>query len=62
MWMMGRAHVLPDLAAPRFDLGALESEVQVAKAHARRKPISLAVRTRLAVVFVPYWDYGALCV
>lgn len=37
LWLMGRAQVLPDLAAPEHDQGALEDAVRVAKARAVRK-------------------------
>ena len=46
LWMMGRAQAIPELAAPQFDLGALESEVRVAKARAVRKPLSIAGRIK----------------
>jgi transcriptional regulator with XRE-family HTH domain len=46
LWMMGRAHALPELAAPQFDLGALEREVRVATARAVRKPLSIAGRIK----------------
>lgn len=48
LWMIGRAQALPDLAAPQFDLGALENEVRVAQARAQRTPISLDARLRKA--------------
>lgn len=44
LWLVGLAQDLGRLAAPQLDLGALEAEVQVAKARAVRKPISLAQR------------------
>lgn len=44
LWMIGRAQAIPELAAPRLDLGALESEVQVARQRAVRSPISLKAR------------------
>lgn len=46
LWMTGRAHALPELAAPQFDLGAFEIEVRVAKARAVRKPLSIAGRIK----------------
>jgi transcriptional regulator with XRE-family HTH domain len=48
LWMIGRAQAIPELAAPQLDLGALESEVRVARARAVRKPISLEARIRSA--------------
>ncbi|MEY2683793.1 MAG: hypothetical protein RJA09_937 [Pseudomonadota bacterium] len=44
LWLVGLAQDLGRLAAPQLDLGALEAEVQVAKARAVRKPISLTQR------------------
>lgn len=44
LWLIGRTHALPELAAPVHDLGALEDEVRAAKAKAVRKPASLAAR------------------
>jgi len=44
LWMIGRAQALPELAAPQFDLGALENEVRVAQARAVRAPVSLDAR------------------
>lgn len=46
LWMMGRAQAIPELAAPQLDLGALESEVRVARARAVRSPISLEARIK----------------
>lgn len=48
LWMIGRAQAIPELAAPQLDLGALESEVRVARARAVRSPISLAERLQSA--------------
>ena len=48
LWMIGRASVIPELAAPRLDLGALESELRVTKARAIRRPISIEARIRSA--------------
>jgi len=31
LWLMGRAHALPDLAAPEHDRGALEADIQMAR-------------------------------
>ncbi|MEO8546463.1 MAG: XRE family transcriptional regulator [Burkholderiaceae bacterium] len=44
LWVIGRAQAIPELAAPQLDLGALESEVRVARARAVRSPISLEAR------------------
>jgi len=41
LWMMGRAQVLAELAAPEHDQAALEADVRVARARASRKPVSL---------------------
>ena len=41
LWLMGRAQVIPDMAAPEHDQGALEDAVRVAKARAVRKRPSL---------------------
>jgi hypothetical protein len=38
LWLIGRAPVIADLAAPEHDMGALEAAVQVAKQRAVRKP------------------------
>lgn len=46
LWMIGRAQAIPELAAPNLDLGALESEVRVARKRAVRAPISLEARIR----------------
>ncbi|MCK6420850.1 MAG: XRE family transcriptional regulator [Aquabacterium sp.] len=48
LWMIGRAQAIPELAAPQLDLGALESEVRVARARAVRSPISRAERLQSA--------------
>ena len=48
LWMIGRAQAIPELAAPQLDLGALESEVRVARERAVRSPISLAERLQSA--------------
>lgn len=53
LWMIGRAQALPELAAPNLDLGALESEVRVAKARAVRAPISLEARLNASVAAKP---------
>ncbi len=39
LWMIGRAQAIPELAAPQLDLGALESEVRVARARAVRSDL-----------------------
>ena len=44
LWMIGRAQAIPELAAPQLDLGALESEVRVARQRSVRSPISLEAR------------------
>ncbi len=44
LWMIGRAQAIPELAAPQLDLGALESEVRVARERSVRSPISLEAR------------------
>jgi hypothetical protein len=41
LWLMGRSQVIPDMAAPEHDQGALEDAVRVAKARAVRKRPSL---------------------
>jgi DNA-binding XRE family transcriptional regulator len=46
LWMIGRAQALPEMAAPQLDLGALESEVRVARQRAVRAPISLQARIK----------------
>jgi transcriptional regulator with XRE-family HTH domain len=46
LWMIGRASAIPELAAPQLDLGALESEVRVARARAVRSPVSLEARLK----------------
>ncbi len=47
LWMMGRAQALPDLADPKTDLGALESDVR--RAMKRRAVRSAAsIQSRLA--------------
>jgi transcriptional regulator with XRE-family HTH domain len=46
LWMIGRAQAIPELAAPQLDLGALESEVRVARERAVRSPISLESRIK----------------
>jgi transcriptional regulator with XRE-family HTH domain len=46
LWMIGRAPALPELAAPQHDLGALESELRVARQRAVRAPVSLEARLR----------------
>jgi len=48
LWLIGRAQAIPELAAPNLDLGALESEVRVARARAVRSPISLDARLKAA--------------
>jgi transcriptional regulator with XRE-family HTH domain len=48
LWLMGRAQALPELAAPQHDLGALESELRVARQRAVRSPLSLAARLAAA--------------
>jgi len=46
LWVIGRAQAIPQLAAPQLDLGALESEVRVARERAVRSPISLEARLK----------------
>ena len=46
LWMIGRGPAIAELAAPQFDLGALEQEVRVARARSVRKPVSLEARLR----------------
>ena len=46
LWMIGSAQAIPELAAPQFDLGALESEVRVARQRSVRSPISLEARIK----------------
>ena len=46
LWMIGRAQAIAELAAPQFDLGALESEVRVARERAVRSPIALEARIK----------------
>ena len=46
LWLIGRAQAIPELAAPHLDLGALESEVRVARKRAVRSPISLEARMK----------------
>ena len=48
LWVMGRAQTLPELAAPQLDLGALESELRVARQRSVRSPVSLDQRLRAA--------------
>ena len=49
LWLIGRAQAIPQLAAPQLDLGALESEVRVARKRAVRSPISLEARLTSSV-------------
>ena len=44
LWLLGRAQVIAELAAPQFDLGALESEIRVASLRSVRKPVSVSAR------------------
>lgn len=46
LWMIGRAQAIPELAAPNLDLGALESEVRVARERSVRSPLSLEARIK----------------
>ena len=46
LWIIGRGHALAEVAAPQFDLGALESEVRVARQRAVRSPVSLDARLK----------------
>ncbi len=46
LWMIGRAQAIPELAAPQLDLGALESEVRVARQRSVRSPIALEARIK----------------
>ncbi len=41
LWLVGRSQVLPQLAAPEHDLGALEDAVRAARARSVRKRASL---------------------
>lgn len=41
LWLIGRSHTLPDLAAPQDDLGALEDAVRVARARSVSKRKSI---------------------
>lgn len=49
LWLIGRTNGLAALAAPEFDLGALDLSVQAAKKRSVRKPISLESRLRAKV-------------
>jgi hypothetical protein len=44
LWLIGRANELQVLAAPEFDLGALQASVQAAQKRSVRKPVSLQSR------------------
>lgn len=44
LWMIGRAQAIPELAAAQLDLGALETELRVARKRAVRTPVSLQAR------------------
>jgi transcriptional regulator with XRE-family HTH domain len=44
LWLMGRSTMIPELAAPEHDKGALEEAVRVAKVRAVRKATSLEDR------------------
>lgn len=44
LWLVGRSSELAKIAAPEFDLGALEVSINVAKKRSVRKPISLENR------------------
>lgn len=46
LWLIGRAQALTELAAPEFDLGALESEVRAATVRSVRKGPSVEARLR----------------
>ena len=46
LWLMGRDQALSDLAAPEYDLGALEDAVRAAKVRAVRKRPSLHARVQ----------------
>ena len=46
LWLIGRAQAIAELAAPQHDLGALESELRVARQRAVRSPISLDARIK----------------
>jgi transcriptional regulator with XRE-family HTH domain len=48
LWLIGRAQALPELAAPQLDLGALESDLRVARQRSVRAPISLEARIKSA--------------
>ncbi|MDN3987958.1 helix-turn-helix domain-containing protein [Zwartia vadi] len=44
LWLIGRSSELAKIAAPEFDLGALELSINIAKKRSVRKPISLENR------------------
>ena len=46
LWLIGRAQAIAELAAPQLDLGALESELRVARQRAVRSPIALEARIK----------------
>ena len=48
LWMIGLAQAIAELAAPQLDLGALESELRVARQRAVRSPIALEARIKLS--------------
>lgn len=50
LWLMGRAPVIADLAAPEHDQGALEEAVRTAKVRAVRKPASIDARLQVAAL------------
>ena len=44
LWLMGRIHALPEVAAPAHDIGALERDIRVARRRAVRTSESVADR------------------
>ena len=46
LWLIGRAPAIAELAAPQLDLGALESELRVARQRAVQSPIALEARLK----------------
>lgn len=44
LWLIGRSHALPELAAPEHDRGALDSEVRAAQTRSVRKRTSIATK------------------
>lgn len=44
LWLIGRSHALPNLAAPEHDRGALENEVRAAQTRSVRKRASITAK------------------